>query len=314
MKKLLPLILLAMVSIINVSAQNKTNGEIYITHPAIGVVEEFDKAFVTGDTAKMATYLTDDFKYFQGNSNRSDFGELNKTAFLKQAAGFKDKFDYFSLTTFPGSYPDALHYQKDNDDKEITVLAWYKLGGIHKKTGVKIDAPVHNAFTLTSDNKIKRFLNYGNRKVIDEIAAGFSNRTNGKIYNHHENINTVRKAMYYFEKGDVDKSLSFYTDDARFSDINKPFGESSSKAETKVNWENFLKKFEIVNIEEIGYPDYLEYEIDNGRNVLSWWKYNLVRKSDKKKLTIAFHFSNDFDENGKITREMEYYGAELLNE
>lgn len=314
MKKLLFLFTLAIAGSIYVSAQKKTNGTIYIDHPAISAVGEFAKAYVAGDSVTMASLLTEDFKYYQGNSTRLDNGQQDKATAVANLVRFPRQFDYFSLTTYPGSYPDALEYQKDNEDKEVTVLAWYQLNGIDKKTGVKIDAPAHYAFTLNSDNKIKRVLSYSNKRIRDEIAAGMSARTNGTIYNHHENINTVRKAMYYFEKGDVDKSLSFYADDARFFDINKPFGESSSKAETKVNWENFLKKFEIVSIEEIGYPDYLEYEIDNGRNVLSWWKYNLVRKSDKKKLTIAFHFSNDFDENGKITREVEYYGAGLLKD
>ena len=62
----------------------------------------------------------------------------------------------------------------------------------------------------------------------------------------------------------------------------------------------------------IGYPDYLEYEMDNGREVLSWWKLHLVRKSDKKAIILPMHISDGFDEKGKIVTEMVYYSQSLL--
>lgn len=290
----------------------KTNGNIYITHPAITVVEEFGKAFEAGDSAKMASYLTADFKFFDGTSNLNNFGEVGKAQFLSDAASFKNRFDYFKFTNFPGSYPDALEYQKDNKNSEVTVITWNSISGVHKKTGVKIDAAAHYNFTLTSDNKIKRMLEYANSKVFDEIRAGFTTRTNGTIYNHHENINTVRKSMYAFEKGDVDKALSYFADNVKFFDINWPFDSSINKAQAKADWQKFINEYEIIKIEEVGYPDYLQYEIGNGREVLSWWKYFLVRKSDKKKLTVAFHFSDSFNAEGKITSEVSYYGADFF--
>mgnify|MGYP000562799504 FL=1 len=62
-----------------------------------------------------------------------------------------------------------------------------------------------------------------------------------------------------------------------------------------------------------GYPDYLEYEMSDGREVLSWWNYHLIRKSDKKRITVPMHFSNSFDKDGKIISEMAYYSDTLLN-
>ena len=43
-------------------SQKKTNGTIYVDHPAIAVVEAMTKAFVSGDVDKVASYLADDFK------------------------------------------------------------------------------------------------------------------------------------------------------------------------------------------------------------------------------------------------------------
>ncbi|MGB4884432.1 MAG: nuclear transport factor 2 family protein [Ferruginibacter sp.] len=312
MKKYYFFTILAVAGMVSAFAQKKTNGNIYITHPAITVVEEFGKAFEAGDSAKMASYLTADFKFFDGTSNLNNFGEVGKAQFLSDAASFKNRFDYFKFTNFPGSYPDALEYQKDNKNSEVTVITWNSISGVHKKTGVKIDAAAHYNFTLTSDNKIKRMLEYANSKVFDEIRAGFTTRTNGTIYNHHENINTVRKSMYAFEKGDVDKALSYFADNVKFFDINWPFDSSINKAQAKADWQKFINEYEIIKIEDVGYPDYLQYEIGNGREVLSWWKYFLVRKSDKKKLTVAFHFSDSFNAEGKITSEVSYYGADFF--
>ena len=39
-------------------AQKKTNGTVYIDHPAITVVEAMTKAYVSGDSTKVASYLT----------------------------------------------------------------------------------------------------------------------------------------------------------------------------------------------------------------------------------------------------------------
>jgi hypothetical protein len=231
---------------------------------------------------------------------------------VKNALRYSREIDYFSIETFPGSYADAVEYKKDNKEGDVVVQTWDLWKGVHKLTGVKLDAAAHRLYTLTKDNKIKDIINYSNGSVIDEIGASFANRTNGKIYNHHENINTIRKAVYALEKGDIDKSLSFYSDKATFYDINMAWDSTLSKAEEKIFLQKFLADFEIKSIDMIGYPDYLEYEMNDGREVLSWWKFNLVRKKDKKKIVLPIHFSNGFDESGKIVAEVGYYSESLL--
>lgn len=293
-------------------SQKKANGTVYIEHPAINVVDAFTKATVDGDEAKIAGFLTDDFRSFNGTSSSYGDSGMAKKAFVANTLRYHNECDYFTIEAYPGSYPDAVEYKKDNKNDEVWVQTWNILKGVHKVTGVKLDAATHRLYKLNKDNKIKMIINYSNGIILDEIGASFSNRTNGKIYNHHDNINTVRKGMYAFEKGDIDKSLSFYSDDARFMDINSAYGKSASKAETKADWQKFLDAFEIKSIEMSGYPDYLEYEMDNGREVLSWWKYHLVRKSDKKAILLPIHFSDGFDENGKIIFERAYYSESLL--
>ncbi|MBM1107662.1 nuclear transport factor 2 family protein [Aurantibacter crassamenti] len=295
-------------------AQKKANGTVYSEHPAIQVVEEFNKAWLSGDKEKMASYLTEDFKSYNGTSHKPSTNEWDSERYLASSMRYYDELDYFSAEAYPGSYPDAVEYKKDNKEKEVDVQTWDLIKGVHKTTGVKIDAPSHSLYTITKDNKIKRIIDYSNTRVIDEIISSFSNRTNGTIYNHHDNINTVRKAMYAFEKGDLDKYLSFYGDEATFYDINDDIEISRNTEEIKPIREEFLKAFEIKNVEIFGYPDYLEYEMGNGREVLSWWKLQLIRKSDKKAITLMMHISQGFDEDGKIISEVIYYGSKLLTE
>lgn len=311
MKKAIVLFVFAL-GAVAVFAQKKENGTIYIEHPAIKAIDEFVKATIAGDSAKIAGFLTEDFKSYNGTSNKYGDKGMNKTAFVNNALRYSREMDYFSIETFPGSYPDAVEYKKDNKEGDVVVQTWDLLKGVHKITGVKLDAAAHRLYTLTKDNKIKDIINYSNGSVIDEIGASFSNRTNGKIYNHHDNINTIRKAVYALEKGDIDKSLSFYSDKASFYDINMPWDSTLTVAQEKIFLQKFLADFEIKSIDMIGYPDYLEYEMSDGREVLSWWKFNLVRKKDKKKIVLPIHFSNSFDENGKIVAEVGYYSESLL--
>lgn len=290
----------------------KKNGTVYIEHSAIEAVNEFVMASVAGNKEKMASYLTEDFKAYNGTSNKTNDEGRDKEAFLNNQMVYFNQLDYYARETFPGSYPDAVEYKKDNTKGEVWVQTWDLLKGVQKDTGVKIDAAAHRLYKLTKDHKINMIISYGNDAVILEIQSSFANRTNGTIYNHHDNINTVRKAMYAFQNADVDKSLSFYSDEATFYDINTSFAKSATKTETKANWTKFLDTYEIVSIDMVGYPDYLEYEMNNGREVLSWWNFHLIRKSDKKKIELPFHLSNSFDADGKIISEMEYYSQTLL--
>ncbi|MCB4809160.1 nuclear transport factor 2 family protein [Tamlana sp. 62-3] len=312
MKKLSLLFVFAILSIQLSVAQKKSNGTVYIDHPAIKIVEEMTEAFVKGDTAKVASYLADDFKSYNGLDTSTNPEGQNKESFLKSVLFWHNSLDYFTVTRTEGAYPDAIEYKKNNDKDVVWVQTWEDIRGIHKKTGVKIDMFSHRLLVVNKDNKIQTEIAYFNESVFDEIGDSFVNRTNGTIYNHHDNINTVRKMVYAFEKQDFDKSLSYFTDDARFYDINAPYDKWFTKAETKTNWENFLKKFTIVGIDIVGYPDYLEYEMGEGRDVLSWWKFNLIRKSDDKKIELLMHLNNRFDADGKITSMSEYYSSALL--
>jgi hypothetical protein len=294
-------------------AQKKPNGTIYVEHPAITAVEDMTQAFVSGNTDKVASYLADDFKYYSGTTTNKDDKGMDKTAYLKTVKTWKDNIDYPSIKRSKGAYPDALEY-KDADQKDLVwVQTWEDIKGVQKETGVKIDRPIHRLFTVNKDNKIKMMINYSTSTVSDEINESFTDRTNGKIYNHHENINSVRKMVHAFENKDYDKAYSYYDDKATFIDINNPdINKQYTLAEQKANDKKMNEIFEIVSIDQVGYPDYLHYELDDARVVQSWWKIRLIRKADKKNLVLPMMFIDTFNDKGKITNEIMYYSEKVL--
>lgn len=293
------------------SAQKKDNGKVYIEHPAILIIKAFTEAFVKGDSSGMADLLADDFKSYNGVSTKAEDKGTNKKDFLNNALRWSRELDYFSVTDFPGAYPDAIEYKKDNDKNVVWVQTWESLKGVHKVTGVKLSSPAHRLYVVTKENKIKTAINYQNDALFVELGNSFSNRTNGTIYNHHPNINTIRKMIYAFENGDVDKSMDYFSRDAKFYH-NSDFDHSRNWEEEKAGLKDLLSNFEIKNIEIVGYPDYLEYELRNGRSVMSWWNFYFIRKSDKKEIKLAVHLNDDFDADGKIVAEVAYFDQTLL--
>ncbi|MCG2461030.1 nuclear transport factor 2 family protein [Flavobacteriaceae bacterium F89] len=289
-------------------AQKEKNGTIYDKHPAITVVEDMTRAFVAGDTVKLASYLADDFKSFNGTSSNKDQKGRTKEQFLKRAAFWHDNFDYLSITRSQGAYPDALEYKKSG----TWVQTWEQIKGIHKKTGVKLDMPVHRLYVIDKDNKIKTMIGYVDQTVFDEIGNSFVERSNGTIYNHHEYINTVRKMVHAFEMNDMEKMYGFYADDAYFRNINLPDGEYLNLDQVKEIDKEILKNYEINSIDVTGYPDYLHYELGDAKVVQSWWKFRVTRKSDKKEIVLPVFYIHDFNDEGKISSEIVYFSEKLL--
>lgn len=217
MKKIIVLVV-ACLSSFGMYAQKKTNGTIFIEHPAITVVENFHKTFVDGDVNKVASLVTDDFKSYDATDVSGV--ERDKASLLKEVADWKDNYEYVSLTRSKGAYPDALEYKEDLQKGEIWVQTWEQIKGNHKKTGVKIDMPIHRAYILNKDLKIKAQFVYLNSRPFDQIFYSKSERKNGEIFINHENINTVRKMMAAFEHHDFDKYSNFYDESLKASDIN----------------------------------------------------------------------------------------------
>ena len=297
------LILVMMLFTVFMYSQTKKNGKIYSEHPAIVVVEAMQQAFIKGDTTALAGFLHDEFRAINGMNSNPDAKGASKQNFINQSKFWNNNVNYLSIERSEGAYPDALEY----DDGQIWVQTWDQMTGMHKGTGVKLDMPIHRLFTLNKDNKISRMITYDDGVVFRGIGEARNPRTNGNLYNQHENINTVRKMVGGLEHGDSDAAFSYFTDNARFTNLDMPRGESNTLEQEKENFNKMLESWDIDSIDIVGYPDYLEYEIGNGKVVQSWWDFNVKRKSDGKKVSIPVLLIHDFNDEGKITREAGYY-------
>ena len=269
------------------------------------------QAMIASDADKVATYLADDFKSFNGvNTNPNNKGR-NREDFLKRVSTFKDFVNYASLKRTNGAYPDALEYKDDEDG--LWVQTWDSFKGVHAVTGVKLDGPVHRLFRLNDDNKIVSMITYSST-TNGEIGRSFSTRTNGTIYKNHDNINTARKVIRAFENSDFDKAYSYFTDDARFSNSETPRGEALTLTEYKESIKKIRETWDVESFDMNGYPDYLNYEFRNAKVVQSWWTIRLIRKSDGKKFGLPILYIHDFNDDGKITRSSAYYSSKVLED
>ena len=295
-------------------AQKKKNGTIYNEHPAIDIVDEFTKAFVAGDAEKVGSFLAEDYKWWNGNNTNQDAKPGTHDEAIENVNWWKENMDYVSFEKFPGAYPDAIEY-KDEDQKDVVwVQSWDLLKGVHKKTGVKIDHPVHRLYVVNSDNKIQTIINYGNGNVWQEVRRSFADRENGTIYNHHDYINSVRLQMAALENNDMDKFYGFYDEKATFRNIHMaPDADALTLEEDKENMKKMMEAFEITGIDVQGYPDYLNYGLGDAKVVQSWWKLRMTRKSDDKKLVVPLMLIHDFNDEGKIAHESAYYSNSLMN-
>ena len=310
MKKII--IAIVMFSMFISYAQKKANGTVYMNHPAIDVVDAYTKSINSGDLAKAESYLADDFKSYNSTTDNQNSKGLDKTAFMKRMKNWRESIDYFSIQTAKGTYPDAIEYKDDTQKEVVWVQTWDEVKGVHKNTGVKINMNLHRLFVVNKANKIKTLFIYDNPEIYTEIYESMAERTNGTIYNHHQNINNVKNMLFAFENKDLNKSYSYFSSDAKFSDINSMDGKSISLDEQKAMDKKVLDSFDIVGLEVVGYPDYMHYELGDSGVVYSWWNWHVIRKSDKKAITLPVHYQHNMDKDGKIVREMAYYNSALL--
>lgn len=292
------------------SQKAKKNGTVYNEHPAIDAVESMMQAFFTGDADKVASYLADDFKSWDGTSTNKDAKGRDKDWWLGGVKWVKENLSYVSYERSPGAYPDAIEYKGDDG---LWVQTWDHMKALDNKTGVQLDMPVHRLYQMTSDNKIKNMITYDNDLQWNERVRSFVPRSNGTIYNNHDNINTVRLYMGALANGDVDKAFSYFTEDATFTDLDMKRGESRTVEEEKEMFKGLTSEWNITSIDVVGYPDYLEYELGGAKVVQSWWDVRMTKKSDDKiKVILPILLINDFNDEGKMTQETGYYTTKSM--
>jgi ketosteroid isomerase-like protein len=293
---------------ISMQAQKKKDGTVYNEHPAITAVEAMQKAFVAGDSTAVGTFLSEDFKSYNGSNGNPNQQGTSKQNFLNSVIFWKNNISYFDIVRQDGAYPDAIEYK----DGQVWVQTWEVVKGVHNSTGVKLDMPFHRLFLMDENNKILVMFNYYDERVYAEIGRGFEPRTNGTVYDQHENINTSRRLFAALENRDLEKVKSFFDENARIRNVNMPVGETLSVEEDLAMVKTFLDNADDLNFQMVGYPDYVHYERNDSRVVQIWYNIHYTRKSDNKKIALPYHALIDFNEDGKIVSVSAYFSQSIM--
>ena len=298
MKKIFILSFFFLAFILN--AQKKKNGNLYIEHPHIDVVEKFNSAFTSGDTETLKSLVSDDFKWYTTNARtpRTIDQLIGRSSYLSK------NVTNLQIKHWGGSYPDVLEYKKD---KVTDVKTYERLTGYDKNTGVDLRMPRYATFRFNNDSKITRMWVNDDQLLWKKAYDAYDTRKNGIIYKDHPFISNIRLMISGMQEMDIDKIRSYYDENARIYDVmNSGEFEFLTLDEEMANIENAFKAYEMVYIQEIGYPDALAYE---GGNVviISWWKMRIKNRKSGNIGTIMQHIQHTLNKEGKIIREDYYY-------
>ena len=174
---------------------------------------------------------------YNGLTTNKDAKGKDKQGLIAESTYWSSQLKGFKITKRGKSYPDALEYKESG----TWIDTWDVFYGVDKETGFKIETPVDRSFVLSKDgSQIRMMIIRANTAIFQKYWDTFSTIENGTIYKDHAYINTVRTMISAFELGDLDLVYEQFDDNAQFSDINAPRGESHSKAEERTQVENLL--------------------------------------------------------------------------
>ena len=152
MKSIIAGFCLLVISTVCFSQKTKRNGDIYIKHPYIEVVNKTNMAYLANDTATNRTFYADTAKFWVS-------GMTKRISYAENLKHWADDFGYYdSIRLVPTGYPDYLAYI-DKDAK--VVQSWGKWFGKSKKTGETLRVDFVQFDNFNKDGKIEFEMIYG---------------------------------------------------------------------------------------------------------------------------------------------------------
>lgn len=290
-------------------AQKNNNGKVFDKHPAIDIVNQFTAAWISGDTEILSKLTGEGFKMGSSMNNDPNYkgGDINDL--LGQSTFLSNNFVSISLKDRGQAYSDAIEYKRSG----LFVQTFQEFIAWDKNNGFKIKTPFNATFVFDKKGeKIVRFWWSDNQAAWQKWNLSRQIIKNGTIYKDHPYIAKVRQIWYNLAQGNLDKVWKDFTSNARINDINSIDQKSKSLEDHQQYVGEVFSQFEFVSIDEVGYPDYIDYE-GNGGVVLAWYNMTLKSKKTQKDIVLKFHSQHDFNEAGMIIRETLYYNDRLLN-
>ena len=128
------------------------NGDIFIKHPYIEILNKTNMAYLANDTASNRMFYADTARFWASGMTKS-------VGYYDNLKHWADDFSYYdSIRLEPTGYPDYLAY-KDQDAK--VVQSWGKWFGKSKKTGKTLRVDYVQFDNFNKDGKIEFEMIYG---------------------------------------------------------------------------------------------------------------------------------------------------------
>ncbi len=304
MRKITSLFILLLFIGVNSFSQKKS-GTIFFEHETIDKTRALWEAFVNADEEKYGSFFADSaFVIYNGHQKP----KITNAEISKGVAKWVGNYDNLKVGDQKPAYPDAIEYK----DAGNWVQDWLLMTGIHKKTGVILNLPIHNLYAFNEEGKITFMSTYFDNAVFEEIEDSQTTSENGVVYINHPYILTVRKAMNAFVAKDMEKWSSFYSPKAKFTNSSMQLDQSMNMEAYKATMSKMFFKDDLkFKVEQVGYPDCIHYEKDDVYVVYSWWK--MMVKKEGKVFEFPFMISHDINKEGKIVMERIYMSSNHLD-
>jgi hypothetical protein len=152
MKKIIVNLCLVFTVTVCFSQKGERNGDIYIKHPYIDIVDKTNAAYLANDTSTNRTFYADTARFWVSGMTKP----VSYSENLKHWAG--DYAYYDSIRIVPNGYPDYLAYTKE--DAKV-VQSWGKWYGKSKKTGETLRVDYVQFDDFNKDGKIEFEMIFG---------------------------------------------------------------------------------------------------------------------------------------------------------
>ena len=304
MKKLL--LVFTMLFSVAVFSQKESNGKLYIEHPAIEIVNQFNEAYTSGDLDKLKELVTENFQVRTLKDRKS-----NDINWILGTSNYLSKnIVDLEIKHYGGSYPDVLEYKQDGI---VDVKTYEWLTGYDKNTGLDINMPRYATYRMNAKgDKVAGLWINDDETLWQKNWDAYETTENGVIYKDNPLVSKVRLLYQSYKTGDVEKIKANYTENTIFYDVmNSEIDEFKTLEEEFAKFDEYMEVFELVNIRESGFPDVLDYSGD-GAVVISWADFTFKNKKSGNTKTISQHIQHWFNEEGEIVREDYYFNPAQL--
>jgi len=308
--KIKTLLLVLMVSV-SLNAQKKKNGNIFVKHPAIDVIENIYSAMNSNDSIALSKIIADNFKGVAGEQMNKDAKPQTKTEFIQQVKNNHAISRYYNIRKTSTGYPDAIEY-KDEDFAGVTwIYSWEYFTAVGGTTGIDYSQPRHTQYVVNKDNQIAYARYYLNQWPYTQTSKSQKEMKDGDVYSHHPNINTVRRFVKAFQYNDDENLFIDFNENVNVNGLFNDWGNDPMNLDDlKAGFKNFKSNYKINSTDNI-WIKFFEIESDSNF-VQSWWRFSVTRKKDGKEIVFPVMFNHDFNDDGKIVRHWESWNEAKL--